>query len=486
MTDISVGRADFVRRYGLATEPRDHLAKEVIEKVTADRVEIVRLCFVDQHGVLRGKTLPANALANAMRDGCTITSTLLLKDTAHRTVFPVWQSAEILGAQELSGAGDLIMIPDPGTYKQLPWSPHTGWILCDLYLPSGPAFTLSTRRLLANAVDQLHERKLGYQVGLEVEFHVFKLEDEKLQPARSGQPPDPPEVSLTTHGYQYLTEFRADEMEPVTDLIRRAAIGLQLPLRSIEVEFGPSQYEFTFAPGEAMAQADAMVLFRSAVKQICHRHGLHATFMCKPALPNVFASGWHLHQSLVDAEDGTNLFMPNNVDELLSPTGRYFVAGLLEHANEAMVLSTPSVNGYKRYQPYTMAPDRILWSADNKGAMVRVIGGVEDRATRIENRVGEPAANPYLYIAGQLISGLSGIDAGVEPPAPSLTPYEAEAPKLPSDLGAATQAFKNSELFRKHFGDTFVDYLASLKEAEFSRFMQSVTDWEHREYFSSF
>src|SRR6202022_689036 len=109
-------------------------------------------------------------------------------------------------------------------------------------------------------------------------------------------------------GYQYLTEQRLDEIEPVLEHIRRGVVALGLPLRSVELEFGPSQCEFTFRPAIGLAPADTMVLFRSAVKQICHRLGYHATFMCRPKLPNAFSSGWHLHQSLRDRSSGANVF----------------------------------------------------------------------------------------------------------------------------------------------------------------------------------
>src|SRR5438067_5647770 len=104
-------------------------------------------------------------------------------------------------------------------------------------------------------------------------------------------------------------------MEPALEIIRRDIVALGLPLRSVEVEFGPSQCEFTFQPKKGMEPADNMVLFRSAVKQIAHRHGYHATFMCRPKLPNLFASGWHLHQSIVSRASGENLFMAKETTE---------------------------------------------------------------------------------------------------------------------------------------------------------------------------
>src|SRR5262249_1039116 len=187
--------------------------------------------------------------------------------------------------------------------------------------------------------------------------------------------------------------------EPALELIRRDIIALGLPLRSIEVEYGPSQCEFVFQPMTGMVPADSMVLFRSAVKQICQRNGYHATFMCRPRIPNVMSSGWHLHQSLLSRASGENAFISKEAGNDLSPTGRAYMAGLLEHARASAVFSTPTINGYKRYRSYSLAPDRAIWGRDNRGVMIRVLGGAGDAATRLENRIGEPAANPYLYMA---------------------------------------------------------------------------------------
>jgi glutamine synthetase len=307
-----------------------------------------------------------------------------------------------------------------------------------------------------------------------------------MRPEHAGQPGEPPEVELLTHGYQYLTENRYDLLDPVAEILRRDLAALGLPLRSIEAEFGPSQIEFTLGALAGIASADAMVLFRSAAKQICRRHGYHATFMCRPRLPNVMSSGWHLHQSLKRLADGTNAFVPDEPGAALSATGRHFLAGLLAHARGAAALSTPTINGYKRYRPYSLAPDRIIWGRENRGAMLRVIGGPRDPGTRIENRVGEPAANPYLYFAAQIHSGLDGIERHLDPGPPDDTPYESKGELLPRTLGEALAAVREDAALRAGLGAAFVDYYCRLKEAEIARFNLEVSEWEQREYFDLF
>ena len=481
----TTGRQGLVERHGLWNDDQHLAAGEVVKRIERAELEVVRLSFADQHGILRGKTLVAEEVAGAMRNGCAMTTTLLAKDTAHRTVYPVFTEGGGFGMPEMTGGGDFLMVPDPFSFRVLPWAPATGWILCDIYYPDGSPVPFSTRRICHDAVKRMEELGYDYVAGLEVEFHLYVLSDARPQPELATQPGTPPQVELLAQGFQYLTEQRADELDPALEVIRRNLKELGLPLRSIEVEFGPGQVEVTFRPETGAVSADIMVLFRSAVKQIARRHGLHATFMCRPGLPNMFSSGWHLHQSLVDRRTGDNAFIPSAGEDLALP-GQRFVAGLLSHASAASVFTTPTINGYKRYKPHSLAPDRAVWSRDNRGAMIRVLAAPGDPGSRVENRAGEPAANPYLYLASQILSGIDGITQERELPSETRTPYETEATRLPDSLMEAVSALDQSAMFREALGDRFIDYVVHLKKAEIDRFLSSVTDWEHREYFGIF
>ncbi|HZM32871.1 MAG TPA: glutamine synthetase family protein [Burkholderiales bacterium] len=445
-----------------------------------DGLKAVRFSFADQHGILRGKTLAVSEVPAALERGVTVTSTLLLKDTSHRTVFPAFTPGGGVGMAEMQGAADVLMMADPSTFRVLPWAPDTGWVLCELAFQNGRPVPYCTRRILRSALEKL--KPFDFACGLEIEFHVFRLADAKLLPTDAGQPGTPPRVELLTTGYQYLTEQRYDQIDPFVQLLEGNLSSLGMPLRSFEVEFGPSQMEITLGVLPGLAAADAMVLFRSAVKQIAQRHGYHATFMCRPKLPNVMSSGWHLHQSL--AREGKNAFVAEKED--LSETGKHWLAGLLAHARGACALSTPTINGYKRYRPYSLAPDRVVWGKENRGALLRVIGAPGDPRTRIENRIGEPAANPYLYLASQIHSGLDGIARKLPLPASADTPYETKAEPLPRTLSEALSFLREDPCLRKGLGDTFVDYYCRIKEAEITRFNSEVSEWEHREYFELF
>jgi glutamine synthetase len=283
-------------------------------------------------------------------------------------------------------------------------------------------------------------------------------------------------------------------MSETLDAIRDALIALRLPPRSVEDEWGPGQIEISFAPLRGIDAADGAVLIRSAIKQVCQRRGLLATFMCRPGLPNFFSSGWHLHQSLAERANGHNVFA--DPDAPLSKPGRQYVAGLLEHALPALPFAAPTVNGYKRYRPYSFAPDRVCWAVENRGALVRVQGAPNDTSSHVELRSGEPAANPYLYLASSISAGLDGMRRELEPPPPvEADPYAASAPPLPGSLAEAVGNLEKDSFYRTDFGDSIIDYLLLMKRAEIKRYeaalaeagvsagADEVSDWEMREYF---
>jgi glutamine synthetase len=366
-------------------------------------------------------------------------------------------------------------------------------VLCDIYFPNGKPVPFSTRQLCRHQLSRLGEAGFDMMAGLEVEFHLYRIENPRLAPADATWPAEPIDVSYIHQGFQLLTEARSDQIEPILEPFWRAVTALGLPFRSVEVELGPSQCEFTFRPEIGIASADMMVLFRSAMKQIARRHGLHCTFMCRPGLPNAFSSGWHLHQSLIDRRSKANAFVSGDPTNVLSSLGEHWLGGLLANARAAAAFTTPTLNGYKRYRAYALAPDRVIWGQDNRGVMVRVIGQPGDPATHLENRIGEPAANPYLYLAAQIACGMDGVARQCDPGPSADTPYETQAEMMPKSLGEALAALRDNACFRQAFGQDFVDYYIRIKDAEIARYRTEVsndtadvTHWEQKEYFDLF
>lgn len=490
---LAAERGGFVEQHELWREEQYAAAAQLRRVVDELGIERLRLAFVDQHGILRGKTVTREALPSALRDGIRAPSSLLLKDTSGRTVYPVFSADVGVGVEGFSGAGDVVLVPDPLTFRPLPWSPGGAMMLCDLRFPSGHGVPFCTRSILRRLLEDLRARGYGLNVGVELEFHLFRAGD-PLAAANvgiPGAPGDAPSISPTTRGSQLLHDDALDELDGLVAALHEGLTRLDLALKSIEVEFGPNQLEVTLGARDALSAADEVVLCRAAIRQICRRQGYAATFMSRPAGATTASTGWHLHQSLCGYESRASVFSPAGSEAasglgygVLSDTGGSYLAGLLAHAAGAAVFTTPTVNGYKRYQPQSLAPDRTVWGIDNRGAMVRAIAGADGSATRIENRTGEPGANPYLYAASQLVCGLDGIDRNLDPGPPTEEPYASGARPLPRSLGEALDALAEDPLFASALGQPVVAWYSKLKRSEFERYLAHVSDWEQREYFA--
>jgi glutamine synthetase len=488
----------FVARHGLFSESQQRAAEGLDERLKGREFTAIRLSFPDLHGILRGKEVSLSLARDALEHGIPMVGTLLLKDTAHRTAWPVFSHQEAQSAgldPDFWGAGDVVMVPLPETFCRLPWAPHLGWMQCQAFHHDGRAVAFDPRTHLCKALQSLHHRGLALKTGLELEFYVYRLLEEESDPATAQWPARPPRVAMVHPGYNLLTEQWLDRSEPVLSVIRRTCAALDLPLRSLEIELGPSQFEAVFEPGLGIVNADRMVLFRSAMKQALYRAGFHASFVCRPPFDTVMSSGWHLHQSLVSDSDGTNVFAPGAADEVLSQQGKHYLAGLLEHATAYTAFAVPSINGYARYQPNALAPVGIDWGTDNRGALCRVVNrGLLDPQTRIENRIGEPMANPYLFLASQVFAGLQGIEqeAPLAPPATDSYAASDQSPRLPSSLGQALDYLDASQPMRRWFGDSFVNHFVRIKRHEIARCNQALAkgvsqkDWEAHEYFGLF
>jgi glutamine synthetase len=494
------GRTTFIEQHGLWSDEQRRLAADIARRVETEKLHVVRLAWGDAHGYSRAKTLTVPAFLSALSDGYNIGVATTTLDAAGARVFASFTRGGGMGLEAMTGSPNLTIVADPSTFRVLPWAPGVGWILGDEYFNDGTPFPFSPRQLLRKALRSLSERGYASVVGPEIEWYLLRIADDHLGADNIGTPGirgRPIKTIPVEPGYHYHSESNMDLMQPVFDALGGAFEALGLGLRSIENEWGPGQVECTFAPRNALEAADNVFLFRTATRQICRRLGYFATFMCRPALKGFYSSGWHLHQSLTDASTGRNLFTPQTAGDILSRLGQAYLAGLLHYAAPATVFATPTVNGYRRFRPNSMAPDRATWAYDHRGAMIRVLGGVNDPATRLENRIGEPAANPYLYILSQIVAGLAGIESDLALPPPSDEPYAAERPMLPKSLPEALDALAADPLFRRTLGETFIDYFIKLKRSEADRYSRSLkeagaapadepSEWEHNEYFDFF
>jgi glutamine synthetase len=320
-------------------------------------------------------------------------------------------------------------------------------------------------------------RKLGYEMmaGVEAEFFLF----------HRGADGTPTRITHDAGGYFDLGPVDMGEVA------RRDIVNV-LELMGFDVEtahheVAPGQHEVDFCYADALTTADHLATFKFVVRNVAFQHGLHATFMPKPIFGQS-GSGMHTHQSLF--RDGENAFYDEADAAGMSAVMRSYAAGLLRHARAMCAVTNPIVNSYKRLVPGFEAPVNVAWSHQNRSPMVRVPAR-RGEGTRLELRMSDPSANPYLALAIQLAAGLDGVRRKAEPPEPidkniwTLSVRERRRYKiqeLPRDLGEAITLLKRSTFVRETLGEHVFQYFVTAKEREWQDYIAQVHEWEIERY----
>ncbi|MEW6638773.1 MAG: glutamine synthetase family protein, partial [Actinomycetota bacterium] len=418
-------------------------------------VQFIRLWFTDMVGTLKSFAITVDELEDALDGGMG------------------FDGSSITGFNAIEES-DMIAMPDPTTFKIIPWSPQdqpTARMICDIQTPDGDPYVGDPRHVLRLALERAKEMGFdNFYCGPELEFFYFKDSTAPI-PLDYGSYFD-----LTT--LDAATALRRDTVQALQKL------GIRVEYSHHEV--GISQHEIDLRYDDALTMADKVMTYKIVVKEIATQHGVYATFMPKP-LQDQNGSGMHTHQSLFS--NGHNAFFDPDNQYYLSDTAGAFIAGQLRHAREISIIFAQHVNSYKRLVPGYEAPVYIAWSRRNRSALVRVplYHPGKEQATRIELRCPDPSANIYLCFAALLHAGLEGIEKGYELPEPMernlyhLTAEEREKmgiQSLPADLGEAIHEAENSELLHKALGDHVFSRLLQLKREEFEDYRVRVTPYE--------
>jgi glutamine synthetase len=422
----------------------------------------VRLIYPDLHGVARGKDVPAREFDHVVERGLAFCAAVMGTDLRHTPV---------VGGED--GYPDLIARPDLSTLINLPWEPGVACCLADLTPAEGGAAICDPRGALRRAAQAIAE--LGYEpvVGPELEFFLV---------VRDPSAPGGVRRQIDNLSMVYTVGPQADPGA----LVRRMAEHLAevgLNVFAVNHEFMNSQYEINLRHSEALDAADRAFRLKTAVKDIAAQSGLLATFMGKP-FNDQGGSGTHLHLSLV--RDGHNAFAQADGEHGTSQLLGAFTAGVLRHAPALMAFLNPTINAYRRIQPDSLAPTHANWAWDNRAAFIR-IPPERGASTRVEIRVGDGAANPYLAIAAALWAGAHGVRESLTPPPPvSGDAYRADpdviGAELPGTLEAALDALEADDILRQGLGEEIVNTFLAMKRFEIERHRAWVSDWEIAEY----
>ena len=265
LEDLSVGKLGFIANHRLWTDEQGEAAKRVLAQAAEQGLRTVRISFGDQHGILRGKTLTARELPHVLRNGIDFPSDILCFDTANDPAFLVFDAGGGFGLPEMTGIPDVILVPDPLSFRVLPWVPKTGWLLADMYFDTGRPVPFSTRQVMRDALDALQKRGMDYVAGLEVEFYITKLEDPMLLPEQAGRPPDPPRVSLVAHGFRLFTPT-GNESAIVSFYIDKGAAQAReaLDKAGVQVSFREKDTQIRVSPALFNTRGDIQRFFDTA------------------------------------------------------------------------------------------------------------------------------------------------------------------------------------------------------------------------------
>ncbi len=420
---------------------------EIAEIINKNKIHTVEVGFADINGVLRGKRLPSRHFLKVAEAGTGLAKAPFAWDVQCGVY------DDIKFANFGNGFPDMIAKPILSTFREIPWREGNAFVLADTVNEHGKSIDVNPREVLKGVLKRYVN--LGYRplVGSELEFYLLNQDKKPV-----------------FDGVQCYSLYRGAELEYVIGEMRTGLEDFGIELEAFHIEYGPAQIEVIPEYGDALEMADKTVLIKNAIKEIAHKHGLYATFMAKP-WAGESGSGFHVHQSLWDSDLKNNIF---NTDSRIAQS---YLAGLLRHSRDFMVLGSPTINSYKRFQLNSFAPVNVTWAYDNRTVSTRSLLGLGN-GSRFEHRIGSADANPYLIIAASLAAGIYGIENGLSLPENS----ENSTQQLPRTLDKALEFFNESAAAKEYFGENFVDLFVTLGRHEVELYNSAVTDWEWNRY----
>jgi glutamine synthetase len=434
-----------------STKPR---VDDIVDKLQDQGIKSAKIGGFDVDGVLRGKYVSLDKLRSALSKGFGFCDVIFGWDI----VDTVYDNGVLTGPQ--TGYPDAHAVLDPTTLRAVPWEPGVCAMLCDFRDERGRDHPACPRSLLKRIIARAEAMGYAPKFGAEYEFFLFQETRDSLEEKgfRGLSPLDP-----GMFGYSWVRSGQdGDLMRDILEGMR----DFDIDIEALHTETGPGVYEAAIRYNDLIKAADQAALFKVAMKQIAHRHGLSVTFMAKwnAALPG--ASG-HLHQSLW--QGGKNAFYDSRASRGMSRVMRSYIAGQLSLMRELTAFYSPTVNSYKRYVPGVWAPLVPSWGVENRTCAVRVIGAGDASALRVEYRQTAADMNPYIAMAVSLAAGLYGIEKGLDLPAETEgDPGEGGAERLPRTLQHATDLLEKSRVAKQLLGATFVDHYVATRRWETS------------------
>ena len=415
-------------------------------------LEYFLISFVDYFGNLRAKLVPAAAIGTMQKDG------------AGFAAFAAWLDSS-------PADPDMLVVPDPESLVILPWKPEVGWLAGDCWM--GGTEMIDTPRVMLKR-QLARATKAGYRLktGVEAEFFLLTPDAKEISDSLDIQSKPCYDQSALMRRYDVITE------------ICNSMIALGWKPYQNDHEDANGQFEMNWEYDDALKTADRHVFFKFMVRAIAENYGMRATFMPKP-FSNLTGNGCHAHVSVWDSVGINNLFHDPKGELGLSKLAYQFLAGVLHSASPMCSIWNPTVNSYKRINApvtssgATWSPISIAYGGNNRSTMVRI----PDEG-RIELRLMDGAANPYLLQAGILVAGLDGVNNEREPGKRCDVNLYTEGHKikglnkLPLNLLDAIRLTDKSKILREGFGDSFISSYVKLKTTQWNEYAGAISQWE--------
>jgi glutamine synthetase len=451
------------RHPSATSDTRGATAKDILELATANNVRFLRLQFTDILGINKNVEIPASQFEKAlagdiMFDGSSIEGFVRIEES------------------------DMLLCPDLSTFQIFPWGDEKSRVarlICDINTTDGSAFAGDPRAVLKRILARAAELGYTMNAGMEAEFFMFK----------PGADEAPSTVTHDVGSYFDLApaDLGEDARRAIVDVLEQ--MGFEVEAAHHEVAHGQHEIDFRYA--DALKTADNITTFRFVVKYVARTFGLIASFMPKPIFGQN-GSGMHTHQSLFRGKE--NAFWDESAQWELSSTALHYIGGLLRHARGLTAITNPLVNSYKRLVPGYEAPVNVAWSMRNRSPMIRI----PDRrgpGTRIELRIPDPAANPYLALAVQLAAGLDGIATNADAREPVNTNIwemshrekrRLRIDDLPQNLGEACDELEKDTVMTEALGEHVTTQFLAAKRLEWQQYITQVSPWELENYLAKY
>ena len=417
-----------------------------------NKIKYFLINFLDLNGVQRSKLVPTPAIAEMEKEGAGFAGFATFLDMTPS--YP-----------------DMFCLPDPEAVIQLPWKPEVAWVPGNLSM-NDKLVDQAPRVILSKLIDKAKTSGYVMMGGVEPEFMLISKDGQSISDSKdiAGKP---------CYDQQALMR-RYDVISEICD----SMINLGWGTYQNDHEDANGQFEMNWDYSDLMTTADRQAFFKFMVKSIAEKHELRATFMPKP-FSHLTGNGCHMHISLWNTNKSKNLFHDDKGELGLSSLGYNFLGGLIQNAIGICAITNPTVNSYKRLNApvtnsgATWSPNTVTYGGNNRTHMIRIPG-----PGRIEFRLADGAANPYLMAAAILASGLDGIENKIDPGKRlDIDMYnESEkaknVKKLPLYLIDSIREFQKNKVLKSHLGDEFYNAYLKIKNIEWNDYSRSLTQWE--------